>query len=432
MKNLYFSFLLLAFCINFTNTYSQLKYIDKVNHGMGGVEGIYYPNSITLSPDDKNLYIVSDYKSISVFKKDKFTEDLSFVDILTNGVNGNFDLNGIYEMDFSPDGLFAYGVVRNNNSVIVLRRDTATGILSEIQNITNTDTDNHLTAACGITVSKDGNNVYAVSRVTNVVIIFQRNQTTGKLKYLESVSTTLTTYSYNYGFFIISSNDLKYIYIGSYSDYAILTFSRNTLTGELSLIQKLDNINNFIRPKSFALSPDDRFLYAFNYNGIARFKVDSLNGSLSFVNNYDLSYYSGKLQTTLWPNSGVISKDSKNLYISLNYDNVVIKYSVNSENGSLTSDTIVYPDKNFIYVPDNSTGNRTIDISKDNKKIYVASNVQDNLTIIDNVINGIGLKVFREIIEGDNGFKLLSSPEDIKLTANQKFAFIASGSIMPY
>ena len=96
---------------------SQLSYIDRIYQGVGGVDGIMRPNSIIVSPDDKNVYVIGNRRTISIFKYNKLTKDLEYIESMIDGDKGVKGIFGIFQMDFSPDGKYLYGVLQDSNSI---------------------------------------------------------------------------------------------------------------------------------------------------------------------------------------------------------------------------------------------------------------------------------------------------------------------------
>lgn len=414
--------------------FSQLKYIDKVYSGQGGIEGLNAINNMALSPDGKFMYVVGDKKHIAILKVDSLSDDLSMVDFISDGDPGMQYLNGIYELDFSPDGRFVYGIVMDSNALVTFARDTITGLLSPIQVVHNNQADSALTAGCAITVSKDGKFMYTASIRANTIGIFQRDQNNGMVTFIDTVSTHLLgnpQILWYYGYFLLSSNDSKNIYIGSYSDNAMVVYQRNGSTGALTFIQKLENVTDipdFSLPKSMILSKDDRFLYTFNKYGINTLQRNTTDGSLTPHSYYQLSGFPATINPDLWPCSGDISEDGKSLVIAANYDDVVFRFDLDSATGAISPDTVIHNDNNYVYSSDNHTSHRMIRISKDNHTCYVASYFENKIALIDLDTTSPGLSPRKEIINGQGGMDYFNEPTSIVLTGNENFAFISSRS----
>jgi DNA-binding beta-propeller fold protein YncE len=101
----------------------------------------------------------------------------------TSGVDG---LSGTTSLDVSPDGLHLYATGFADNALAVFRRNIGTGQLTFVQTIKNSDIGNlGLKGANAILVSPDNKHVYVASTLDNAIVVFTRDTTTGQLTLVE-------------------------------------------------------------------------------------------------------------------------------------------------------------------------------------------------------------------------------------------------------
>jgi DNA-binding beta-propeller fold protein YncE len=84
-------------------------------------------------------------------------------------------LDGAIDVAVSPDGENVYVTGIDDNALVVFDRDTDTGALSYSTLFEDgIDGVDGLAGACGVTVSADGENVYATGVNENTLVVFDR------------------------------------------------------------------------------------------------------------------------------------------------------------------------------------------------------------------------------------------------------------------
>ena len=85
------------------------------------------------------------------------------------------------------------------------------------------------------------------------------------------------------------SPDGNYVYVGSFIDDALLTYSRNPNTGALTFVEMMEDghggVNGLDGPKAVAISPDGMFLYvaANKDDDVSVFGRDAITGHVHWV-----------------------------------------------------------------------------------------------------------------------------------------------------
>ena len=103
------------------------------------------------------------------------------------GVDG---LDGAYSVTVSPDGNHVYAGGYTDDAIAVFSRNSSTGALTyvEMQKIGVGGVDG-IRAVTSVVVSPDGKHVYATGFHDDAVAVFTRNSSTGALTYLEMQRT---------------------------------------------------------------------------------------------------------------------------------------------------------------------------------------------------------------------------------------------------
>lgn len=250
-----------------------LTYSASLVDGIAGVDGLYQPTSITVSPDTRNVYVSSSgKKAITVFNRDVNTGALDYNTCIKNGQE---DVDGLFSpawISMSHDNYRVYVV--GENRIGLFNRDPITGTLSYRYCIKNREkVVDGLTDVSDMAMSHDNRNVYTISSRENILSVFNRDAITGKLTYntcfkdgqdkIDWLAQPST---------IAVSSDNKNVYVVSGYDSAVSIFNRDTVTGALTyntcIRMNQDGMNGLSTAYSCIISPDDRNLYISGQGGM--------------------------------------------------------------------------------------------------------------------------------------------------------------------
>ncbi|HTX32358.1 MAG TPA: beta-propeller fold lactonase family protein [Solirubrobacteraceae bacterium] len=194
-------------------------------------------NQSVMSPDGKFIYVASD-AGIDALGRNASTGAVGAPARQTSGLNAGMALA------ISPDGNYVYltGPPSSSSSdaseIAVLQRNASTGNLTPETPVNNMS---GLSDMWGITVSPDGNCVYATSRPDNSLGWFTRNSSTGALSLggvLSEGENGIAGLRFAQQVTVYGNN----IYVASPDDGGIAVFSRNPTTCAptfLELVQDL-------------------------------------------------------------------------------------------------------------------------------------------------------------------------------------------------
>ncbi len=307
-----------------------------------------------VSPDGHNAYFISLVGSVGEFTRDPGTGALTQLGCLTgNSLSGctqvnNGGLNGPAAAVLSPDGKNVYVVTQGDNAVVSLSRDPSTGALSFGSCIEEGGGDCSDTSGTGlgtpygVAISPDGNSVYVASITDQAVAEFSRNPSTGALTETGCISGATTTGCTQNApgmgapIGVTVSPDGANVYVengGTSGNGDVAEFSRDPTSGNLTQLSGAnDCISNGVvscgtsnatidGTEDMALSPDGRFAYVnSSQNGeVIELSRNTSTGALAQIGCVTSSASgcavnnSGALIETL----GVaVSPDGANLYVS--------------------------------------------------------------------------------------------------------------------
>lgn len=214
---------------------------------------------------------------------------------------------------------------------------------------------------------------------------------------------------------VITKNHLRYVYVlcaNNPSNGKVAMFSRNLSTGALTALSPA-TIDVGTDARQLVLSPDDDFLYVTNGgdNTISIFSRDSLTGLLSVVGS--------PVATDVSPSGIAITNDGQWLYVTNQITNTILVYSRDIGTGLLTNlpaftistnlnnalNIAISDDDAYMYVVNN--GNDTLNIYSINDSTGELTLVGSPLTVGSNPIN-LALSIDQEILYLTNGSNLLS------------------------
>ncbi len=274
-----------------------------------GLEG---PNSVTVSPDGRNVYATSlGSDAIDIFALNPATGALTqgaggaggagcIANVATTGCTTGRALDGPDVVVASPDGRNVYVGAFKGSSLAVFTRDPATGALAQPAGaggcVAEAPVAGTPTAGCaagvalgspeGLAISPDGANVYAAAALSNALDAFSRNSSTGALTQagggagciVQAPLTGCTTGRELGGADAVAvSPDGADVYVTSVLSNSVTAFARAPSTGQLtqlggtsacvlyvlavgcSLGQALD------APEGLAVSPDGESVYATSF-----------------------------------------------------------------------------------------------------------------------------------------------------------------------
>ena len=246
-----------------------LTFVEVQRDGVGGVDGLDSAESVTVSPDGKHLYAAGkNDDAVAVFSRNSTTGSLTFVEVQKDGVGGVDGLDFATSVTVSQAGKHLYATSFGDDAVAVFSRDSTTGSLTfvEVQKDGVGGVDG-LDAALSATVSTDGNHLYAAGYLDNAVAVFSRNSTTGALTFVEVQRDGVGGVDgLDFAWSVTASPDGKHLYATGLNDNAVAVFSRNATTGALTFVEVhkdgVGGVDGLDGTVTATVSSDGKHLYA--------------------------------------------------------------------------------------------------------------------------------------------------------------------------
>jgi len=384
----------------------SLSFVEVHRDGVGGVDGLDGVDSVTVSPDGSHLYASGRHEdALAVFSRNPSTGSLTFVEVQKDGVGGVDGLDGPESVTVSPDGSHLYAAGSSDNAVAVFSRNPSTGALTfvEMQQDGVGGVDG-LAGAASVAVSPSGSHLYAAGQLDDGVAVFSRNPSTGSLTFVEMLKDGVGAVDGLDGANSVTvTPDGSHVYAAGHFDDAVAVFSRNPSTGSLTFVEVqrdgAGGVDGLDSVRSVTVSPDGSHLYASGYfdNGVAVFSRNPSIGSLTFVEMQQDGV--GGVDGLRGVQSVTVSPDGNNLYAAGYEEDAVAIFSRNPSSGSLN---IVEAQRDGVGAVDGLDGALSVTVSPDGSHLYAAGRDDDavavfsrnpstgNLTFVEMQKDGVG------------------------------------------
>lgn len=263
----------------------RLTFVEAEFEGVAGVQGLEAAHESVISPDGAHVYVASPGRRprpdgptpvpgrVSLFDRDATTGALTFVEAVTDDVDGVVGIDGVSSVTLSPDGAHLYTTAFRDDAVAVFERDAVTGALRFVEvQVDGVGGVDGLDGASEATVSPDAAQLYAVSidhtfgRGENALVTFDRDPATGGLQFSEVLFGGLggiDALRWPSSVSLPSDGGLALV-TGVIAD-ALSVFRRDTASGLLTLeevwVDGVDCVDGLQQAVRSAVSPDGAHVY---------------------------------------------------------------------------------------------------------------------------------------------------------------------------
>ncbi len=260
----------------------MLDWVAIYRDGQDNVIGLEGPVSVTVSPDDAFVYVAAELPSavvdsgaVAVFQRDPSTGTLTFVQRVRDGFGSIApDSNVIVDprqILISPDGNFMYVNGSGSDAIALFSRNTNTGNLTYVGAVREGDTQGALTVTglgfvYAMTMSPNGEYLYATGLGGDSVVVFSRDAVTGALTFVKAYLQGGDGGSAIDGASALTlSAQGTYLYVAGLNSNAVSVFKRDWDSGLLrfqySFNNGADNSSQVLEPISLLASADEAQLY---------------------------------------------------------------------------------------------------------------------------------------------------------------------------
>ncbi len=408
-----------------------VSFLTMVQDGVNGVEGISYPTYIDVSNDGLNLYVTGFASAtLAVFNINPDNGALAFQAAESGAGLGVSGLDGSNALALSPDGNFVYVAGNNDDAIVVFERNPSTGELTYIQEIEDGSATDGLNGINCIAVSPDGNYVYSTGFWDKSIVLFERNTTTGELTYIERYKDQIAGVDgLNGANFITISPDGNTVYATAFWEHSVAVFSRNTSNGKLTFeevfkdgVLGADGLN---RASGVTVSPDGKNVYVAGYydNAIAMFDRNETDGTLTYkgVLKDGVDGVDGIQRV----NSIMVSPDNIHVYATGQNDDAVAIFERNITDGNLT---FTGQAKNGVNGAEGLDGPSRLTISANGDHVYVTSLNDDALVSLRRDAASGELIFESAVFDTDIGVNGLDGAQFVAVSPDGKHMYTASNA----
>ncbi len=319
----------------------QLVFIEQHEHVQDAVDGIKSPYDVKVAPDGGHAYVASlGNAAISFFSRNDETGELGYSGVVTQTELGEDALRGVRSLVMSPDGEFVYSVAMISDSLAMFDRNIATGELSFIDAIYDSDGGiDGLDGPRSIVMSPDGKNLYVAAYDDNKLSVYSRDSVTGVASFLgvyEEGDQGVEELSNPHA--LALSADGKNLYVALFKN-EIIVFDRDSSSGLLTYKSRLSYLTGESKKesiRSMVLSPDGKYVYVASWNNdaISAFSRDTESGAI--VHKKDVFNGAGGVSNLDGPHAISISQDGAYLYVAASSSHSVTSFERNATTGTLT------------------------------------------------------------------------------------------------
>lgn len=143
----------------------------------GRVHGLEGAMSVAVSPDERFVYVSAGRfegdDAVSVFRLEE-EGSLGFVQEIRNGAGELHDFEGGNQIKVSPDGKHVYATATRSGSLACFTRDATTGKLRFLETLTDSDS-TKLAGAAGVGISPGSRFIYVAAEEKKAISVFRRD-----------------------------------------------------------------------------------------------------------------------------------------------------------------------------------------------------------------------------------------------------------------
>lgn len=313
-----------------------------------GVDALDDPRASVAHPSGDYAYIANHAgDSISVFK---VTESkLTHVQTLHDNDGDNERLDGLVDLEISPDGNYLYATSIYDDAISLFSIDSSDGKLIFKKAYASGEQDDagvaieglshFITAGITETFLSPAGNFLLVTNSWAGGAVFKRDASTGGLTFIRK---SFPSYSLGNSYVVVSENEQEVFLLNSlYDDVAI--YSMNAASGDLTKLQVFDNGKNGITGLDGPAAAIFRngLLYVSSV-GSDTISVFSKSGESSYSKIQEIAYgakdSAGNVLAALQnPGNMEVGVDNQYLHVASSTADAIDTFSINSTDGKLSS-----------------------------------------------------------------------------------------------
>jgi cysteine-rich repeat protein len=357
-----------------------------------------------------------------------FSAGLEFVDDYKDGSGGISGLRGVESVAMSADGAHVYAAGFESDAVAAFSRDDASGVLTFIAAYADGEGGiAGLNGSRAVALSPDGAHVYAGGYNDGAVVVFSRDAGTGELTYVQSIfdgDGAAKKLAGAHG--VTVSPDGAHVLVAGNTDDAVTVFSRDAATGMLTFVEAhvdgSGGTNRLDGAESIAVSPDGSSVYvaAEEDNAVTVFSRDAASGALTLVEVQEQG--EGGVSGLSQAHGVTVSPDGANVYAASGQSDAVAVFARDAATGALT---FIERHKDGESGVQGLDGAENVVVSPNGALVYAVGDL-DNALVVFTRDAGTGTLTFVEFFrDGDNGVRGLDDAEAVVVSPNGAHVYVA-------
>jgi 6-phosphogluconolactonase (cycloisomerase 2 family) len=400
-----------------------------VKDGVDGVDGLHGASGMAISPDDRHVYVASEFDGVAVFERDSVTGALTFVE-RRREVDG---LDGAQSVAVSPDGDHVYVASYYDDAVAIFSRGGAGGAVDYVGRVRDglSGVDG-LNGANSVAVSPDDGNVYVTGIDDDAIAVFDRQSPTGTLELLEVHQNGATGGDYLSSPSSVAVSPVGgYVYVTSVVSDSLTIFLRNPVSGTLSFYAaKRDGVNDvdgLDGAEAVAASPDGKHVYVAGYHesSLAVFEWGLGNPIPVPVLRYVTVYKDGVSGIAALGNaqSVAVSPDGMHVYVAAFSDSAVQVFGRDNDTGELEDLGEV---RDGVGGVDGIAGASSLAISPDGAYVFVTGSAENELGIFGRNSQTGALTFLGIEADSDASVAGLADPQSVAVSPDGRNVYVAA------
>ena len=270
----------------------ELTPIEVYIDGADGIDGIGGVSAVEVSPDGRHVYAAATFEAtLSVLARSPIDGRLSPIQTLRQGVDVDEGLLFVVWARVSPDGRHVYTTAFFDDTVLVWQREPASGRLSLLQTLTDgVDGEESLNGVFALAVSPGGRHVYAGGFLDSALNVYHRHPVNGELTSVQVLEDGMDGVD---GLGLVRDVAFapggRQVYTAASGDHTLAVWDRDPSTGQLTARQILtdgfDGVDGLFQATAVRLSADGRrlFVASLGDSAVAVFDRQGKDGRLRFV-----------------------------------------------------------------------------------------------------------------------------------------------------
>ncbi len=297
-------------------------------------------------------------------------------------------LEGARSPVVSPDGAHVYVTGSIDDALVVFERDESTGALTWVElQADNSGSVDGLDGASAAAISPDGKYLYVTGSDDSALAVFSRNASNGTLTFVEVHTDGDSGIDGLAGALdVVVSPDGAHVYVAGPGDDSVAVFSRNASDGTLTFVEThvdgLDGVGGLAGAAALAFSPDGTSLYVAgpddNAVGVFSRNADPSDTDFGKLTFVEFQQDSPSTDGLAGALDVAVSPDGAHVYVAGSVDDAVAAFSRDDADGTLTYLAAVKDgDPGGVDGLDGASG---ITVSPDGSLVFVAGPNDDSVT----------------------------------------------------